>query len=413
MKSVAVCFLLLSLSLVNCTWGQEPPSDSARAADAAASGDPKAAYLAALEAYKQSVRDIEKLRGEYQAADDARRKEINNQLSAQIKATQQKVDELVDAALAAYKAAPKGDPQIEELLVGVAEHRAVGQPIPAGGNKPSGGNHSGGDQYEKALPVINALIENGNEKPELPLWGFLSAFCSADYDLAEKYLAMASERGVFQNPPEEGNEWAAEVLGTAMSLAQILPEHRQLWEAEQKIRAAEAEADDLPRVKLTTSKGDIVIEMFENEAPQSVANFITLVKKGFYDGTPFHRVLPTFMAQGGDPTGSGTGGPGYSVRGEAGLPNIRKHFRGTLSMAHSGHPDSGGSQFFLTFRPTPHLDAKHTAFGRVIEGIDVLGELQRINPMAEPPHPNPDKIIKAEVVRDRGHDYKFDQLPDR
>lgn len=412
MKSAVACCFLVSLSLANCVWSQELSSDGAAPAEAAAPGDPKTRYLEALEAYKQSVREIEQLRGEFQAASDTRRAEINSQLESQIKATQGKVDDLVAAALEAYKAAPKADPQIEELLVGVAEHCAVGQPILAGGNKPSGGNHSGGDQYENALPVINALIENGNEKPELALWGFLSAFSTGDYDLADKYLRLASERGVFQEPPEEGNEWAGEVLGTAMQLAQILPEHRQLWEAEQKIRAAEAEADDLPRVKLTTSKGDIVIELFENEAPQSVANFITLVKKGFYDGTPFHRVLPIFMAQGGDPTGSGMGGPGYSIRGEAGLPNIRKHFRGTLSMAHSGHPDSGGSQFFLTFRPTPHLDGKHTAFGRVIEGMDVLGELQRINPEADPPHPNPDKIVKAEVLRDRGHDYAFDKLPD-
>ena len=412
MKPAVVCCFVVLLTLAKYAGGQEPPADPA-AADAAAPGDAKPQYLAALEAYKQSVRAIEQLRGEYQAADETRRAEINTELQTQIQATQQKVDELVDAAIAAYKAAPNADPQIEELLVGVAEHRAVGQPIPAGGNQPSGGNHSGGDQYEKALPVINALIENGNEKPELPLWGFISAFSTADYDLAEKYLQMARERGVFDKPPDSKNPMAEETLGLAMQLAQILDQHRQLWAAEQKIRAAEAEADDLPRVKLTTSKGDVVIELFENEAPQSVASFISLVKKGFYDGTPFHRVLPMFMAQGGDPTGTGTGGPGYTIRGEASQPNIRKHFRGSLSMAHSGDPDSGGSQFFLTFRPTPHLDGGHTAFGRVIEGIDVLGELQRINPQAEPPHPNPDQIIKAEVIRDRGHEYAFEKLPGR
>lgn len=115
------------------------------------------------------------------------------------------------------------------------------------------------------------------------------------------------------------------------------------------------------------------------------------------------------MAQGGD---NGKG-PGYTIRCECYQPGYRKHFRGTLSMAHSGHPDSGGSQFFLTFRPTPHLDAKHTAFGRVIEGMDVLGELQRIDPTADAPHPEPDKIIRAEVVRDRGHEYTFDKLPGR
>jgi cyclophilin family peptidyl-prolyl cis-trans isomerase len=189
-----------------------------------------------------------------------------------------------------------------------------------------------------------------------------------------------------------------------------LDQYRGFWAKESEIREAEAKADDLPRVKLTTSKGEITIELFENEAPQSVANFLALVKKGYYDGTPFHRVLPKFMAQGGDPTGEGTGGPGYNIRGEANVANYRNHFRGTLSMAHSGHPDSGGSQFFLTFVPTTHLNAKHTAFGRVIEGIEVLGDLQRRSAQHQQNPPEPDKILKAEVIRDRGHEYKFDKL---
>jgi cyclophilin family peptidyl-prolyl cis-trans isomerase len=144
-----------------------------------------------------------------------------------------------------------------------------------------------------------------------------------------------------------------------------------------------------------------------------VANFLTLVKQGFYNNTSFHRVLPKFMAQGGDPTGEGTGGPGYSIHGEADVPNHRKHFRGTLSMAHSGHPDSGGSQFFLTFVPTAHLNARHTAFGRVIEGMEVLADLQRRSAQHQQNPPEPDRILKAEVIRDRGHEYKFDKLPER
>jgi peptidyl-prolyl cis-trans isomerase B (cyclophilin B) len=154
-----------------------------------------------------------------------------------------------------------------------------------------------------------------------------------------------------------------------------------------------------------------VIELFENEAPQATANFITLVKSGFYNGLSFHRVLPQFMAQGGDPKGDGTGGPGYSIRCECYEPNYRHHFRGSLSMAHAGR-DTGGSQFFLTFIETPHIDGRHTVFGRVIEGFDVLGELQKRDPGAASP-PAQDKIIKAEVLRDRGHEYTFDKLPAR
>ncbi|MCC6494085.1 MAG: peptidylprolyl isomerase [Pirellulales bacterium] len=163
----------------------------------------------------------------------------------------------------------------------------------------------------------------------------------------------------------------------------------------------------MPRVKFTTTKGDVVIELFENEAPQSVANFITLVKQGFYNGVSFHRVIPGFMAQGGDPEGTGMGGPGYTIRDEQRAPGARRHFRGSLSMANTGRPNTGGSQFFLTFVPTSFLDGKHAVFGRVIEGMDVAASLNR----GEPPR-NPDKILKAEVLRDRGHAYEFEKLPE-
>ena len=112
---------------------------------------------------------------------------------------------------------------------------------------------------------------------------------------------------------------------------------------------------------MKTSEGDIEIELFENEAPNTVLNFITLVDKGFYNGLKFHRVLPGFMAQGGDPKGDGTGGPGYTIPCECYQPDHRLHFRGSLSMAHAGR-DTGGSQFFLTFVPTQHLDGMHTGF---------------------------------------------------
>ncbi|NQW48882.1 MAG: peptidylprolyl isomerase [Planctomycetes bacterium] len=173
-------------------------------------------------------------------------------------------------------------------------------------------------------------------------------------------------------------------------------------------RKADATADDRPRVKITTSQGDLVVELFEEEAPNTVANFISLVEKGFYDGTPFHRVIGGFMAQGGDPTGTGTGGPGYAIECECDLPNARKHFLGTLSMAHAG-PNTGGSQFFLTFRPTEHLDEKHTVFGRVIEGFEVLPKITRTE--GEMAGPDRDKIAKATVLRKRDHVYEPKTLP--
>ena len=156
---------------------------------------------------------------------------------------------------------------------------------------------------------------------------------------------------------------------------------------------------------IKTNKGDIEVELFENEAPNTVANFITLVEKGFYNGLTFHRVLPAFMAQGGDPKGDGTGGPGYSIPDECNRPNHRLHFRGSLSMAKAARPDSGGSQFFITFVPTSHLDGKHTVFGRVIKGFDVLAKIQRRDPEDKGDIPDPDKIIEAKVLRKRPHEY--------
>ncbi|MCP4813808.1 MAG: peptidylprolyl isomerase, partial [Planctomycetaceae bacterium] len=108
----------------------------------------------------------------------------------------------------------------------------------------------------------------------------------------------------------------------------------------------------MPRVKMTTSKGEVVIELFENEAPDTVGNFVSLVEVGFYDNKKFHRVLKNFVAQTGCPKGDGTGDAGYSIYCECAKADYRKHFRGSLSMAHAG-PDTGGSQFFITFRATP------------------------------------------------------------
>ena len=119
-------------------------------------------------------------------------------------------------------------------------------------------------------------------------------------------------------------------------------------------------------------------ELYPETAPNTVNNFISLVKKGYYDGVIFHRVIPGFMIQGGDPNGTGTGGPGYSIRGEFGsngFQNPLKHDRGVLSMARTMVPDSAGSQFFVMVAPAPHLDNDYAAFGKVIEGIEVADEI--------------------------------------
>ena len=127
-----------------------------------------------------------------------------------------------------------------------------------------------------------------------------------------------------------------------------------------------------------TEKGDIVIELFADKTPRTVNNFVFLAREGFYDDTTFHRVIPNFMAQGGDPSGTGRGGPGYRFADEF-HPSLKHDGPGILSMANAG-PNTNGSQFFLTFVPTPWLDGKHSVFGRVIQGMDVLKSISVRDP---------------------------------
>ncbi len=128
-----------------------------------------------------------------------------------------------------------------------------------------------------------------------------------------------------------------------------------------------------PTAEIETTLGTITIELFAAEAPDTVKNFVTLAEKGYYNGVIFHRVIPGFMIQGGDPTGTGRGGPGYTILDEF-HPKLRHSKAGMLSMANAG-PDTGGSQFFITLAATPHLDDRHSIFGQVIAGQDVVKKI--------------------------------------
>lgn len=130
---------------------------------------------------------------------------------------------------------------------------------------------------------------------------------------------------------------------------------------------------------ISTEKGDLVLELFADKTPITVNNFVFLAREGFYDGTIFHRVIADFMAQGGDPTGSGRGGPGYRFQDEF-HPSLRHSKPGILSMANAG-PGSNGSQFFITYVPTPWLDNKHSVFGQITSGMDALMSIPPRDPM--------------------------------
>jgi len=124
---------------------------------------------------------------------------------------------------------------------------------------------------------------------------------------------------------------------------------------------------------IETNRGDLVLKLFASDVPRTVNNFVFLAREGFYDGTTFHRIIPDFMAQGGDPTGTGSGGPGYSFADEF---TEHTHVTGALSMANAG-PNTNGSQFFITYAPQPHLDGRHSVFGQLIEGTDVLKDIKQ------------------------------------
>ena len=173
-----------------------------------------------------------------------------------------------------------------------------------------------------------------------------------------------------------------------------------------------------PIVTIEMEDGGVIkAELYPEVAPNTVNNFISLVQKGFYDGVIFHRVIPGFMIQGGDPNGIGIGGPGYSIKGEFtanGFQNDLKHTRGVLSMARTMIPDSAGSQFFIMHQDAPHLDRQYAAFGKVIEGIEVVDKIARAPRNMMNDKPKADQRMKTVTVETFGVEYpEPEKLPER
>ena len=171
-----------------------------------------------------------------------------------------------------------------------------------------------------------------------------------------------------------------------------------------------------PIVTIEMENGDIIkAELYPEIAPNTVASFVNLVEKGFYDGLIFHRVIPGFMIQGGDPTGTGMGGPGYTIRGEFsgnGFKNDLKHTRGVISMARSMMPNSAGSQFFIMHADAPHLDGQYAAFGKVIEGLDAVDTIASTQ-TGRADRPVNDQRMAKVTVETFGVNYTPETLPGR
>lgn len=187
------------------------------------------------------------------------------------------------------------------------------------------------------------------------------------------------------------------------------------WKHENAIRELEAKADDLPRVELVlryrgTEQGKVIIELFENEAPGAVANFINLVESGFYNNVPFYRVITHTAAHTGCPNGDGSGDAGYTIETEYHVENARKNFRGSVGMLNAGIKNTASSQFYIGLVPLTHLDTTVTVFGRVIDGMEHVDRLVRTHIQGEEGYErlettDPDRILSARVIRKRNHEY--------
>ena len=177
--------------------------------------------------------------------------------------------------------------------------------------------------------------------------------------------------------------------------------------------AALAESAPNPVATLTMADGGVIeLELYPEVAPNTVANFIELANAGFYDGLIFHRVIAGFMIQGGDPQGTGMGGPGYTIKGEFaanGVVNDLSHTRGVISMARAQHPDSAGSQFFIMHADAPYLDGNYAAFGRVTQGLEVVDAIAQ-TPTDANDRPRAEQVIRSIRVDTRGVEYRAEKI---
>ena len=348
------------------------------------------AYRDQMQLYKDHLKELRNLKQEFQTAVPERKDEIQGQFAPLLRETSLLQKSLVPLAISAFQAQNGQDEELSVFLMSMLDKDVVTT-----------------EDYETAYKIAKALDGLIPEQYNyLYAYGAYAAFNVMELDDAEAFYQKAKENGGLEGLRKQDPRGELQI--PAM-ITQVLPQYRKLWADEQAAREKDA-AEELPRVLLRTNKGDIVLELFLREAPEAVGNFMTLVSQKYYDGVPFHRVLAHFMAQGGDPTGTGAGGPGYCIKDECKKPGARMHFRGSLSMAKTAAPDSGGSQFFLCFIPTSHLNGQHTVFGRVVEGLDVLSELQRINPEGRN-LPAPDRIVEARILR--GEPTPFTKLPEK
>lgn len=344
---------------------------------AAANGSAMAEWKTVFGEWKGLLTELRDLTTKYQLAEPSELEGLQQQWAAKVEEGNQKIPHIREVALAAHAEAPNSDRELTNFLVKMLADEV------------------GDDNFEVANELGKSLVESKvDDRKVLDLAG-TAAYAMNEFERAKQLLEEAESSGSIS---ETGRNFLGNI--------QQHPNLAELWVAEQKVREAEVEAaegQELPRVKMETTSGDFVIELFENEAPETVGNFISLVESGYYDELNFHRVMSGFMAQGGCPNGDGMGGPGYKIYCECIADNHRNHWRGSVSMAKTAARNTGGSQFFFNFVATPHLNGQHTVFGRIVEGMENLTLILKHDP--QKPNEPSTKIVKAEVIRKRDHDY--------
>lgn len=246
-------------------------------------------------------------------------------------------------------------------------------------------------EYERADAIMQGLLSLKIPEilPDLYDAAGEIAFMLNNFEQAARYFDLADQNKVLSE--------------RCAGFKKDLSYYRSGWAKETLLRQQDAAKKDLPRVTLDTTKGKIVLELYEDQAPNTVANFVYLVEKGFYDGMFFEQVIPGEGAVAGRSLENADGGPGWTIRDE--FENARNHYRGTISMLR-GEPNSAGSMFFISFSPIKDLDGKQVVFGRVIEGMEVLTKLQIVDPANPDPMAEPDQIEKASAVTKRDHKYR-------
>lgn len=347
----------------------------------------QAAYRAAVEEWKDTIAKMQEAALRFHNGTQETEQKYLTQYRELSEQGRDQFDRAVRAATRLLANDPKPDSEYANFLLAATRYRFDR------------------DWYELTGEAAEALMAAGVEERRLPEIAGVSFWATNRFERVAEHLQKAIETG-FIDPKHR-------------QLLQSVNPYQTLWERERQFREEARERDDLPQVRITTTRGDLVVELFEDQAPNTVANFITLVEQGFYEGLTFHQVIPSQIAMTGDSTGDASGNAGYRIADESDREDARATFRGSLVMAKLADPrsstgqtlpNSASSQFFFTFMPLPWVNREHTVFGRVIEGIGTLAAITRVDPTTKKeeaePEGTPDRILNMEVIRKRSHEYQ-------